>query len=130
MPWEPNVFIADRDLRLVYMNQRAETTMKGISSTLEEAFGLSYRELLGSNIDRFHGDRIKQIRRLLSDPGNLPHRKEIKIGGLILDLNINAILDEQGQYIGTVVNWEDITETKLTAADTGDRSRPSARRRR
>jgi methyl-accepting chemotaxis protein len=112
-----NVFIADRDLRLVYLNRRAEETMKAINSTLEQAFGISYHELVGVNIDRFHGDRIKQIRRLLSDPANLPHRKEIRLDKLMLDLNVNAILDDEGEFIGTVVNWEDVTAARLASAD-------------
>ena len=62
-----NVFIADRDLRLVYMNRRASDIMRKISSTIEKMFGVSYRELIGTKIDSFHGDRAKEIRRMLSD---------------------------------------------------------------
>ncbi|HSR08891.1 MAG TPA: methyl-accepting chemotaxis protein [Bryobacteraceae bacterium] len=107
-----NVFIADRDLRLVYMNQRASDTMRTITATIEKMFGLSHRDLVGTKIDSFHGDRAKEIRRLLSDVSNLPIRKEIQLGDLILDLNVNAILGESGEYIGTVVNWEEISDKK------------------
>ncbi len=112
-----NVFIANHDLQLVYMNRRAEETMKKISSTLDELFGISYKELLGANIDRYHGDRVKQIRRLLGDVKNLPHRKEIRLGDLTLDLNVNAIVDDAGEYVGTVVNWEEISEKKRLEAE-------------
>lgn len=112
-----NVFVADRDLRLVYLNQRAQATMRSIGSTLQEVFGVSPGELQGIDIDRFHGDRAKHIRRLLNDPSNLPYRKEIKVGKLMLDLNVNAIIDVAGEFIGTVVNWEDVTETRLSTAD-------------
>jgi methyl-accepting chemotaxis protein len=112
-----NVFAADRSLRLVYMNQRSEDTLKKISPVLEEKFGLTYRELIGVNIDRFHGDRVRQIHTLLSDPSNLPYRKEIKLGSLILDLHVNAIRTPAGEYIGTVVTWEDVTAARLVGAD-------------
>ena len=112
-----NVLVADRDLQLVYMNQRSEETMKRINPILEEKFGISYTDLMGGNIDRFHGDRARQIRRFLSGPSNLAHRKEIKLGNLMLDLNVNVITDEAGEFIGSVVNWEDVTEVKLAGAD-------------
>jgi methyl-accepting chemotaxis protein len=112
-----NVFVADRSLRLVYMNQRSEDTLKKINPVLEEKFGLTYRELIGVNIDRFHGDRVKHIHTLLSDPSNLPYRKEIKLGSLILDLNLNAIKTPAGDYIGTVVAWEDVTAIRIAGAD-------------
>ncbi len=107
-----NVFIADRDLRLLYMNRRASETMRKITSTIEKIFGMSHRDLVGTKIDGFHGDRAKEIRRLLGDVSNLPIRKEIQLGELILDLNVNAILSESGEYIGTVVNWEEISDKK------------------
>ena len=111
-----NVFVADRDLRLVYMNQRAADIMKEIEGTVEKLFGVSFRELIGTKIDSFHGDRAKQIRRMLSDVSNLPIRKEIKLGDLILDLNVNAIVNEADEFIGTVVNWEEVSEKKRLEA--------------
>jgi methyl-accepting chemotaxis protein len=112
-----NVFIANRELELVYMNRHAEQTLKKVDGTLEKLFGVSHRDLVGMNIERFHGDRGKQVRRLLSDPANLPFRKQINLAHLILDIEVNAIVEENGEYVGTIVNWEDVTEVKLAGAE-------------
>jgi methyl-accepting chemotaxis protein len=107
-----NVFIADRDLRLIYMNRRAQETLNKASSAIKAMFNLEADELVGLQIDAFHGNKSKHIRQALSDVRNLPIRKEIRLGEFVLDLNVNAVLDEQGRYIGTVVNWEEIAERK------------------
>lgn len=115
-----NVFIADLDLRLIYMNRRASEIMRKLGSTVEKMFGVSYRDLIGTKIDSFHGERAKQIRNLLSDPSNLPLRTEIRLADLILDLNVNAIHGESGEYVGIVVNWEEISEKKRLEAANAD----------
>lgn len=107
-----NVFIADRDLTLVYMNRRADTIMQQMEATVEKLFGVSHEELIGTKIDSFHGTRAKEIRRLLGDHKNFPIRTEIELADLILDLNVNAIVNESGEYIGVVVNWEEIGAKK------------------
>ena len=112
-----NVFIADRDLRLVYMNRRASEMMKSLSSIIEGTFGISHRQLIGTKIDAFHGNRAKQIRSMLNDPSNLPIRTEIRLGEMILDLNVNAILSPENEYLGVVVNWEEIAEKKRLEAE-------------
>lgn len=115
-----NVFIADRDLRLVYMNHRAEAVMKSIEDTIEELFGVRHADLIGANIDVFHGDKMRQIRRLLSDPANLPYRREIKVGPMVMDLNVNAMRNERGDFIGLVVNWEEIAERKRLETESAE----------
>ena len=115
-----NVFIADRDLRLVYMNKRAAATMKSIADVVDKLFHVQFEDLIGTQIDAFHGERARQIRRLLDDPRNLPIRKEIKLADLILDLDVNAIRDEHGEYVGCVVNWEEISEKKRLEAASAD----------
>ena len=112
-----NVFVADRELTLIYMNRRAREVMESMADVVEQMFGLSIGQLIGTKIDAFHGARAKQIRRLLSDADNLPVRKEIKLGSLILDLNVNAITDAAGEYIGVVVNWEEISVRKKLEAE-------------
>jgi methyl-accepting chemotaxis protein len=115
-----NVFIADRELRLVYMNKKATDVMKSIGDVVEKLFHVRVEDLIGTNIDAFHGDRVHQIRRMLQDPKNLPYRREIKLAHLILDLNVNAIRDDRGEYIGCVVNWEEIAEKKRLEAASAD----------
>jgi methyl-accepting chemotaxis protein len=107
-----NVFIADRDLTLVYMNRRASEIMRSMEETVERLFGVAAGDLIGTKIDAFHGGRARQIRRTLSDPANLPIRSEIQLADLVLDLNVNPILDDGGEYLGIVVNWEEISARK------------------
>lgn len=107
-----NVFVADTNLTLVYMNKRAREIMKSMEDVIEKAFGLAVDDLIGQRIDAFHGPRAKQIRRTLSEPKNLPIRSEIKLADLILDLNVNPIFTPGGEYVGLVVNWEEIGEKK------------------
>ncbi|MCH7872790.1 MAG: hypothetical protein IID33_13930, partial [Planctomycetes bacterium] len=104
-----NVFLGTADLELVYMNERAEQTLRAIEDVIEKELGLSVDELIGSNLDQFHGGRAKEIRRTLSKAKNLPLRADIRLGALTLDLNVNAVFDESGEFIGQVVNWEDVT---------------------
>ncbi|MEO5922294.1 MAG: PAS domain-containing methyl-accepting chemotaxis protein [Bryobacteraceae bacterium] len=117
-----NVFIADRDLVLVYMNRRASDIMRSMGSTIEKLFGVSYKELIGTKIDSFHGNRAREIRSRLSDPSSLPIRTEIQLADLLLDLNVNAILNDVGEFIGLVVNWEEISEKKKLETSNQDYS--------
>lgn len=104
-----NIFLGDRDLNLIYMNARAEQTLRAIEGVIRKQLGLSVDQLLGGPIDRFHGERGREIRQTLSNPKNLPLRVDIKLGEMTLDLNVAAVFDESGEYVGQVVNWEDVT---------------------
>ena len=82
-----NVFIADLDLRLIYMNRRALEFMTKMNSTLEKLFGMTTREMLGVKIDAFHGSHAGRIREKLTNPANLPLQTDIKFGQYVLALN-------------------------------------------
>jgi methyl-accepting chemotaxis protein len=112
-----NVFLADRDLTLVFMNKRARQTLERLDPVLHETFRLRTADLLGLKIDAFHGSRAQQIRRTLSDAANLPIRREIQLAHLILDLNVEPIYGAQGDWLGFVVNWEEITQKKRLEAE-------------
>lgn len=111
-----NVLIADKDLNLVYMNERSEATLRAVEDVVEKELGLTVDELMGGPIDRFHGSRAKEIRKTLSNPKNLPIKTDIHLGQLILSLEVNAIYDENGDYSGQVVNWEDATAAREAEA--------------
>jgi methyl-accepting chemotaxis protein len=98
------ILIADRDLNIVYMNPASVRALK----RLEHLLPCKVEEILGRSIDIFHKDPERQ-RKLLSDPRNLPHRADIQLGDEVLDLNIAAVRDEKGEYIGPMVTWDVIT---------------------
>lgn len=54
---------------------------------------------MGRCIDEFHHNPAHQ-RQLLSTPNNLPYKTDIDIAGIKIELNVAAITDAQGQYIG------------------------------
>lgn len=112
-----NLLIGDADQNLVYMNNRARKTLEEIEETIQEELGLSVDELVGGPLDRFHGSEAKRIRRLLANPKNLPLHSEIQLGAYVLELQIAAITSPTGEYLGQVVNWEEISAKK--AAEKG-----------
>ncbi len=99
------VIVADRDLRIIYMNPASIATLR----ELQHLLPCPVDEIIGQSIDIFHKAPEMQ-RRLLADPKNLPHRAKIQLGPEVLDLNVTALYDAQRNYLGPVVNWERITD--------------------
>ena len=100
-----NMMFADRDFVITYMNPASLNTLRG----LEEHLPVKADEIVGSSLDIFHKNPAYQ-RGLLSDEGNMPRRANIQVGPEILDLNVSAIRDANGDYIGAMATWEVITE--------------------
>jgi len=105
------MILADRDLKIVYMNPASIQALR----RLEHLLPCRADEIVGRSIDIFHKNPERQ-RRMLSDPRNLPHAANIRLGDEILELNVTAIRDAQGNYIGPMVNWEVITERETAKA--------------
>jgi methyl-accepting chemotaxis protein len=104
-----NVIMCDRDLVLTYANNTAVRKLTELEAEIRQSLpGFAVANLIGSNIDAYHKMPEKQ-RRILSDPKNMPHRADIKIGPLTLNLLVNAILSDDGKYVGNIVEWEDVT---------------------
>ncbi|MFN5469177.1 MAG: methyl-accepting chemotaxis protein [Pirellulaceae bacterium] len=99
------IILADRQSIIRYMNPASFRALR----RLEHLLPCRVDEIIGQSIDVFH-KRPEHQRQIVSDAGNLPHRANIRLGDEILDLNVTAILDEAGQYLGPMVTWEVITD--------------------
>ncbi len=106
-----NVLMADRDLKIIYVNPASLATLR----KLEKYLPVKPENTLGSSIDVFHKDPAYQ-RKILSNDKNLPVRANIKIGPETADLLVTAIYDQNNNYLGPMVTWELVTE-KLTIAN-------------
>jgi len=103
-----NVFVADKELNLVYMNDYARKTLKSIEPAIKAVFQVSVADMEGASIHRFHRDP-KRVEAILKTPLALPHKADFEFGGITLRTNINAVWDDSGQLEAYVVNWEDVT---------------------
>ncbi len=93
------------DFKITFANQTSINTLR----KLEHLLPIKADDLVGQSIDIFHKNPTHQ-RKLLADPSNLPHRTTIKVGDETLDLNVAAIRDKSGEYIGPLLTWSIVTE--------------------
>ena len=100
-----NTMIADRDLKIEYMNLASKSTLK----KLERLLPVPVEKMIGQNIDIFHRNPSYQ-RNLLSDAKNLPRQRIIDVGEEKLDLLVSPILDTNNNYLGSMVTWSVVTE--------------------
>ena len=114
-----NMMYADLDLKVQYMNPKAEETLK----RLEAHLPIKVAQMIGHSIDVFHKAPEHQ-RRILADPRNLPRTATINVGPELFELTVSAMIDSNGKYIGPMITWEVVTEK---VADRKARSRNGRR---
>lgn len=101
-----NVMMCDcKDFKITYANRTSFNTLKQV----EHLLPIKANSLIGQCIDIFHKDPMR-IRQLLKDPKNLPHSAKIKLQNETLKLDVSAVIDKTGYYIGPMVCWQIITE--------------------
>ncbi len=113
---QANVFVADKDFNLTYMNAYARKTLKTIEPAIQEVFQLNVDDIQGGSIHRFHRYPQK-VEAILRNPTALPYETEVTFGDVILKTVINAVWDETGQLEAYVVSWDDITAGKKLEQD-------------
>lgn len=95
-----NAMYCDRNLILRFLNKSSRTTLESLSQYLPKPVD----QLVGNSIHIFHKrvDHIDEVLGARQHQGNhkLPHRAIVQLGPEKLELNLDAMLDDQGQYIG------------------------------
>ncbi|MEO1092289.1 MAG: methyl-accepting chemotaxis protein [Pseudomonadota bacterium] len=100
-----NVMLVDKDdLTITYANRASVRTLEPLAHLLP----CRPSELVGKNLDIFHR-HPERARAVLKDPKNLPHSAVIHLGNERLRLDISAIHDRSGNYIGPMLNWSVVT---------------------
>jgi methyl-accepting chemotaxis protein len=92
------------DGTIIYANQSVLNTLNYLKAYVP---GFS-SDVIGKSIDIFHNAPDMQ-KKIISDPRNLPHSAICAIGPEKLKININAIMDENGIYMGASLTWELVT---------------------
>ncbi len=110
------LMIVDQDFTIRFVN----SSVMGLFQKYEAQFqkvndAFSADDVIGYNMDIFH-NMPGRIRELLGDPDNLPFHAEIPVGNARFSLDINAVTDSEGVQLGCVVEWNDVTSTRMNEA--------------
>jgi methyl-accepting chemotaxis protein len=76
---------------------------------LEQHMPVKADDMIGQSIDIFHKGPAR-VRGMLQDPSRLPHKARVRMGPETLDLNVTALRDAQGTYVGAMLAWHRVTE--------------------
>ncbi len=111
------IMMVDRELTITYANKSTIALLKKNEEVLRTLYrGFDVDKLVGTCIDVFHKNPSHQ-RRMLDDPRNLPYSTDITVGPLMFKLNVAAIIDAAGQYVGSSLEWADVTEQRKKELD-------------
>ncbi|KZC00897.1 Biofilm dispersion protein BdlA [Methylobacterium radiotolerans] len=100
------------DFKINYINNTSRKTLEAI----ERHLPIKVSEMMGKSFDVFHKNPHHQ-RNMLADARRLPHRTKIKVGPETLDLQVSAITDADGAYVGPMLTWSVITAQLAMAED-------------
>ena len=108
------IMMIDRDLIITYANKSTIDLLAKHEKTLQSLYpGFDSGNLLGSCIDVFHANPAHQ-RKILNDPNNLPFTTDIVVGPLIFRINVTALMNEGGDFVGCNLEWSDVTAARVS----------------
>ena len=125
------VMVADTDRNIVYANNASSVILGNSAADIRQFEpNFSVDTLLGTSIDRFHQDSAHQAKLLsaLTDT----YKARLTLGKRSMLLTVNPMFNQQGQRLGTVVEWRDRSaevsvekevDSFVVAAITGDFSK-------
>ena len=123
---QANVMLADNDCNIIYLNDTVEQMLRNREAELQTALpAFSINALIGTNMDVFHQNPAHQ-RQLITNL-NAPYTTKLKLKGLTFSLIASPWLDDNNQRLGTVVEWEDITDEENEKVAERQRSRSFSR---
>lgn len=114
-----NALLCDPEsTEILYQNDASADAIASLGSTLS----LAADGVIGSTVDAIFpelGDDIDRIK----DPSRLPYERKTAIGDEIISLDITAIVEGDGSYIGAMMTWtittaQDRIQTAVKAAST------------
>ncbi|MDH5728896.1 MAG: PAS domain-containing protein, partial [Gammaproteobacteria bacterium] len=108
-----NIMIADDDENVIYVNNRAKAVLTELESELQKYLPqFSVATVVGGSIHRYHKDpqAIKNIIQGLR-PGE-SRKGEIKPGPFVFEHETRPLMNANGQRLGWVVQWHDVTERR------------------
>lgn len=107
---QANVMMANNDLEIVFVNEQVKQMLKAREAALKTVLpSFSVENLIGTCVDDFHKHPSHQ-RELLKNLSE-PYKTTLRLAGLIFSLIATPWVNSSGKRLGTIVEWQDITDS-------------------
>lgn len=106
---QANVMMADNDFNIVYTNKSVIEMLGNAEKNIQKDLpNFRVKGLIGTNVDTFHKNPNHQRTMVANLQGS--YSTQLHLGGCTFNLIATAVISAEGERIGTVVEWNDITE--------------------
>lgn len=106
---QTNVMLADNDMTITYMNDRLVEALRARESDIKQTLPVfSVDSLIGTNVDQFH--KKPEHQRSMIASLSQPFKTKIHVGEITFSLIASPWINSDGKRLGTVIEWEDITD--------------------
>jgi len=103
-----SVLMVDNDHKILYFNKAAENLLKKEQNHLRQNLGhFEINQIVGIHIDYFYSNP-QLIRQLLGQLTGSYH-STFQMGSLTIDSTLTPVIDTNGERLGTVAEFRDIT---------------------
>lgn len=104
-----NVMLADPQGKVLYANQSCFKLFEVAETAFRTRVPhFDAKQLLGMDASQFHPDPRSQQR--LMDGLRQVHTERMELGGRTFNLVYNPVVDASGARLGTVIDWQDLTD--------------------
>jgi len=113
------VMIADNRNNIIYANKSVVDMLgKAEADIRKQLPHFSANRLIGTSIDNFHKKPSHQAQLLTSLTGT--YSASMEVGGRTMLVTASPVINEQGQRLGTVAEWQDRTNETATEKELAD----------
>ena len=111
-----NMMVTDARGQITHLNQACEAMLRQAAADIRQARpALDPARIIGSRFADFHPDPAEQQAQLAALQGT--YVTQLTLGSRTFRLTINPIVDQQGERLGSVVEWVDRTSEMAAEAE-------------
>ncbi|WP_026693147.1 STAS domain-containing protein [Peribacillus kribbensis] len=101
---DENIFIADSEFQLVWVNKKAKSLLEVVGPYVQIS---DPEHFIGMNITHFHSERQNRI----LEEGPFPHRAQVTLFNRFkANIQVDLIQNGEDKRAGFILTWNDVTE--------------------
>jgi len=110
---QSSLFLFDKNLFLIFMNDHAQDRLYRIEDTFVDRFGVQIDNMIGCRVNKFRFDRTI-VEDILTDHEKHPYTGEYTLGKLTFRIMVQNVENSKGECLGYMVEAVDITGSTQT----------------